>query len=155
MLRKPRVEYEGAAYHVMCRGDHGEPVYRDDADRLLFLDCLSESLWEDRLDDPCVRVDGQPLPPVDGDSPSEPGQRHALAARHLHQPIQRRHRLHGHVFAGSYRPLLIDPENDTYLLQVSTYIHLNPLRAGLVKPRRGGKPFGGAGVWATKVSAPG
>ena len=28
MPRKPRVEYEGAAYHVMCRGDRGEPVYR-------------------------------------------------------------------------------------------------------------------------------
>ncbi len=33
----------GAVYHGMCRGDHGEPVYRNDADRQLFLDCLGEA----------------------------------------------------------------------------------------------------------------
>lgn len=43
MPRKPRVEYEGAVYHVMCRGDHGEAVYEDDADRRAFLECIEDA----------------------------------------------------------------------------------------------------------------
>jgi hypothetical protein len=43
MPRKPRVEFEGAVYHVMCRGDHREPIVQDDADRSEFLHCLEEA----------------------------------------------------------------------------------------------------------------
>lgn len=43
MPRKPRVEYAGALYHVMSRGDRGEEIYRDDADRDLFLKTLGEA----------------------------------------------------------------------------------------------------------------
>jgi REP element-mobilizing transposase RayT len=43
MARKPRVEYEGAIYHVMSRGDHGEEVYRNEADNEVFLDTLDEA----------------------------------------------------------------------------------------------------------------
>lgn len=42
MPRKPRVEYEGAVYHVMCRGDHKEPIFDTDRDRNCFLDTLGE-----------------------------------------------------------------------------------------------------------------
>ncbi|MHC4180369.1 MAG: transposase [Planctomycetota bacterium] len=138
MPRKPRVEYEGAAYHVMCRGDHGEPVYGDDADRLRFLDCLSEV---------CGRtgwiIHAYVLMDNHYHLLTETPQANLVSGMHWLQGTytnryNRRHRLHGHVFAGRYKPLLIDPENDTYFLQVSTYIHLNPIRAGLVKPRRGG-----------------
>ena len=38
MPRKPRIEYPGAAYHVMCRGDRREPIFLDDQDRLRFLE---------------------------------------------------------------------------------------------------------------------
>ncbi len=37
MARKLRVEYPGAMYHVMNRGDRREPIFRDDEDRKLFL----------------------------------------------------------------------------------------------------------------------
>ena len=43
MARKLRVQYPGAVYHVMNRGDRREPVYADDQDRLLFLDTLAEA----------------------------------------------------------------------------------------------------------------
>ena len=43
MARKLRVEYPGAVYHVMNRGDRREPIYADDQDRLLFLDTLAEA----------------------------------------------------------------------------------------------------------------
>jgi REP element-mobilizing transposase RayT len=43
MPRPLRIEYEGAVYHVMNRGDRREPIFRDDADRLRFLDTLGET----------------------------------------------------------------------------------------------------------------
>ncbi len=43
MPRKPRVEFEGAVYHVMCRGDHREPIVQDDVDRAEFVRCLGEA----------------------------------------------------------------------------------------------------------------
>ena len=43
MARKLRVQYPGAVYHVMNRGDRREPIYADDQDRLLFLDTLAEA----------------------------------------------------------------------------------------------------------------
>ena len=50
MPRKPRVEYEGAAYHVMSRGNRGGDISTDDRDRTLFLDTLDEATvrtaWE-------------------------------------------------------------------------------------------------------------
>jgi len=42
MARKPRIEYAGAVYHVLSRGDHGENIYQDDEDRQGFLRCLVE-----------------------------------------------------------------------------------------------------------------
>jgi hypothetical protein len=46
MARKVRVQCPGAVYHVMSRGDHQEAIYRDDADRELFLRCLEEACEE-------------------------------------------------------------------------------------------------------------
>jgi REP element-mobilizing transposase RayT len=40
MARKLRVEYPGALYHVMSRGDHREPIFRDDLDRKCFMETL-------------------------------------------------------------------------------------------------------------------
>jgi putative transposase len=42
MARKPRVEYAGAVYHVMSRGDRQRDIFRDDHDRIVFMDTLSE-----------------------------------------------------------------------------------------------------------------
>ncbi len=43
MARKLRVQYPGAVYHVMNRGDRREPIFNDDQDRLLFLETLGEA----------------------------------------------------------------------------------------------------------------
>jgi len=50
MARKLRVEYEGAIYHVMNRGDRREPIFKDDQDRELFLETLGEA---------CLKTDWQ------------------------------------------------------------------------------------------------
>jgi REP element-mobilizing transposase RayT len=43
MPRPLRIQYPGAAYHVMARGNQGQPIFRDDQDRKRFLDTLEES----------------------------------------------------------------------------------------------------------------
>ena len=43
MPRQLRLEYEGAVYHVMARGNRRESIYRDDRDRLAWLDYLSQA----------------------------------------------------------------------------------------------------------------
>ena len=43
MARKLRVEYPGAVYHVMNRGDRREPIFRDDEDRQRLLDTLAQA----------------------------------------------------------------------------------------------------------------
>lgn len=42
MARKARVEFDGAVYHVLDRGDRREPIFKDDADRVRFLETLAE-----------------------------------------------------------------------------------------------------------------
>jgi YD repeat-containing protein len=57
MARTVRIEYEGAVYHVMCRGDHGESVFPSEGDRETFLDTLAEAcertqkMWGQVMDD--------------------------------------------------------------------------------------------------------
>jgi REP element-mobilizing transposase RayT len=50
MPRKLRVEYPGAIYHVMNRGDRREPIFKDDEDRKLFLatlgECCGKTDWQ-------------------------------------------------------------------------------------------------------------
>ena len=43
MARALRIEYEGAAYHVMARGDQGEPIFADDRDREVWVKTLGEA----------------------------------------------------------------------------------------------------------------
>jgi len=43
MARALRLEYPGAVYHVMARGNQGQPIFRDDRDRRVFLDTLAEA----------------------------------------------------------------------------------------------------------------
>ena len=50
MARKLRVEYPGAIYHVMNRGDRREPIFGDDSDRRLFLETLGQA---------CAKTDWQ------------------------------------------------------------------------------------------------
>jgi len=138
MPRKPRVEFEGAVYHVMCRGDHAEPIYQDDADRQAFLACLEEACAKTEW-----RVHAYVLMDNHYHVLLETPQANLVAGMHWLQGTytgryNRRHRLHGHLFQGRYKPLLIEPDDDQYFLHVSSYIHLNPVRAKIVDAARAG-----------------
>jgi putative transposase len=136
MPRKPRVEFEGAVYHVMCRGDHREPIVQDDVDRAEFVRCLGDACGKTEWQVHAYVLLGNHYHIL-----WETPKANLVAGMHWFQGTytvryNRRQRLHGHLFPGRYKPLLIEPEEDGYFLQVSTYIHLNPVRAGIVDPLR-------------------
>src|SRR5437867_10327443 len=116
----------------MSRGDRREPIFKDDADRELFLATLAEC---------CAKTDWQV---------------HALCLmpNHFHLVIEtpkanlvaemkwllgtytgrfnRRHKVVGHLFSGRYKSLIVDGSGRGYLKTVCDYVHLNPARANLL-----------------------
>jgi REP element-mobilizing transposase RayT len=131
MARAWRIEYEGAYYHLLSRGNERRDIFRSDADRRMFLDTLSES---------CERFDFELFAYV-----LMPNHYHLLIRTrqaNLSRAMQwfsgtytrrfnNRHARSGHLFQGRFKSMLV--QNDAYVLQLSCYIHRNPLRAGLVQ----------------------
>lgn len=133
MARKPRIEFAGAVYHVISRGDRGEAIYQDDEDRRLFLQFLGEVC--DRtgwlIHAFVVMTNHYHLLLETPEANLVVGMKWLQGT--YTQRFNRRHRLRGHLFQGRYKALLIDGEEPGHFLQASSYIHLNPVRAGLVK----------------------
>jgi putative transposase len=126
MARPLRIEYPGAWYHVTCRGNEKRNIFRDDADRGKMLEILSVTLKLYMIELHC----------------------YVLMQNHFHLLLMtpesnlrkfmqrlnttytvyfnRRYRRSGHLFQGRYKAILI--EKDEYLVELSRYIHLNPVR---------------------------
>lgn len=130
MPRQVRIEYEGAFYHVMARGNRRADIVFDDEDRRTFLKTLGEV---------CKRAGFKV-------------HAFALMVNHYHllletpqanltagmgwfqnaytRRINTRHKLWGHLFGGRYKAIVVEPGNAYWA--ILDYIHLNPVRAGLV-----------------------
>lgn len=130
MARPLRLEVPGGLYHITSRGNRREPIYLDDEDRQRFLSLVGKV---------CARFSWSVYA-------------YCLMTNHYHlfletrvanlsrgmrqlngvytQGFNRRHGRTGHVFEGRFKAVLV--EKDRYLLAVSRYIVLNPVRAGLV-----------------------
>lgn len=133
MARKPRVEYPGAIYHVMSRGDRREAIFRDDADRNSFLRTLGEACGRTGW-----RVHAYVLMTNHYHLLLETPQANLAKGMHWFQSaytlrFNARHRLSGHVFQGRYKAIPVEGHRD-YLFPLADYIHLNPLRAGMIAP---------------------
>jgi putative transposase len=129
MSRPLRIEFSGALYHVMARGNAREDIFRNDTDRLHFLSCLGAV---------CERFDWQVWAYclMDNHYRLLVETRRATLSRGMRevngiytQAFNRRHGRVGHVLQGRYKSVLID--KDAYLQEVSRYIVLNPVRARL------------------------
>lgn len=132
MARKPRIEFEDAAYHVMSRGNRGANIFVDDDDRRLWLDTLGEACrrmaWE--VHAYVLMGNHYHLLLVTPRANLVEGMRWFQSA--FTQRINARHRWRGHLFQGRYRAQNIDPESsEGYFRTVADYIHLNPARAGI------------------------
>ncbi|RFU61155.1 REP-associated tyrosine transposase [Peribacillus glennii] len=131
MARKPRVWFPGAMYHITNRGNRRSSIFLDDEDRTKYLELLEKT----RSAHPYIL------------------HAYCLMTNHTHLQIEtietqpkeimnmlnfryaiyfnKRHELEGHVFQGRYGSVMIDSRE--YFLEVSRYIHLNPVQAELVK----------------------
>ena len=132
MARKPRIEYDGAVYHIMCRAIHGVKIFtrQDQMD-----------LWLGTLGQACERT-GWVV------------HAYVVMNNHYHALVETREanlvagmkwfqgtftqrynageKRWGHLYQGRYKALVVDGHSGGYFGRVSTYIHLNPVRAGLV-----------------------
>jgi len=128
MGRSPRVEFEGAVYHVMSRGNRREPVFLDDRDCELFLDTLDEACgrcgW--RIHAYVLMGNHYHLFLETPEANLVDGMRWLQGT--YTKRFNSRHKLWGHLFQGRYKALLVDSGRD-YFGTVCDYIHLNPARA--------------------------
>ncbi len=130
MARPLRIEYPGALYHVLSRGDRREAIFRDDSDRELFLALLGRTCrrtgWQ--IHAYCLMSNHFHLVVETPRSNLSAGMQWLLGS--YTQQFNRRHHLSGHLFGGRYKALLVDGRQGGYLRQVCDYVHLNPIRAG-------------------------
>jgi putative transposase len=131
MSRPPRLEFSGAVYHVIARGNEQRDVFRDDSDRELYLCRLAryQSQFRFRLYAYCLMTNHVHLALETGPVPLS---RIVLALHGSYaQAFNQRHGRVGHLFQGRYKALLV--QKTAYLLALVRYIHENPVKAGLVR----------------------
>jgi len=130
MARPLRVEYPGAFYHVMNRGNAGEDVFITRRDREKFLEYLetASSRFSLRIHTYCLMSNHYHLLVETPEANLSQAIQwiNVSYAVYFNNKRQRR----GHLFQGRFKSLLVDA--DAYLKQLSRYIHLNPVRAEMV-----------------------
>jgi putative transposase len=131
MARKPRLHYIGAVYHVMVRGNSGQNIFVDKKDRYRFYLFLQEGVekFGHRIHAFCLMNNHVHLATQVGDKPLSRIMQ-ALCFRYT-QWVNSRQKRVGHLFQGRYKAIVVDA--DAYLVELVRYIHLNPVRAKLVK----------------------
>jgi len=134
MPRQLRVEYPGAIYHVMDRGDRREDIFVDDVDRQDLLKTLAEACqktgWQ--IHAYCLMRNHFHMVLETPNGNLVDGMRWFLSAYTIR--LNHRQKLFGHVFSGRYKALVVDGSGDGYLRTACDYVHLNPVRARLLKP---------------------
>jgi REP element-mobilizing transposase RayT len=132
MPRKARLEFDGAVYHLLDRGDRREAIFRDDRDREMFLATLGRVCERTGW-----RVHAWVLMTNHYHLLVETPQANLVAGMRWFQTtytvrFNRRHRLSGHLFQGRYKAVVVNPEEERYFVILSDYIHLNPVRARMI-----------------------
>ena len=131
MARPLRIEYPGAFYHVTSRGNEQKDIFKSDVDREKFLSylvsagerygavfhayCLMTNHYHLMLETPLGNL--------------------SLIMKHINSSYTKyfntKHKRVGHLLQGRYKAILV--QADAYAAELSRYIHLNPVRAGMVK----------------------
>jgi putative transposase len=130
MARPLRLEFPGAVYHIMSRGDRRRDIFADEVDRQKFLDTLGKEVAQQRwrLYAYCLMGNHYHLLVETPEANLVAGMRRLNGV--YTQGFNRRHDLVGHVLQGRYKSVIVD--RNAYLLELARYIVLNPVRAGLV-----------------------
>jgi putative transposase len=131
MARQLRIDYPGAAYHVYSRGNQKQAIFLSDDDRHYFLKVLGDAHERFRVvfQAYCLMPNHYHLivkALLGGFSKAM----HLInTAYTVH--LNKKHSRCGHLFQGRFKSILV--EADTYAFELSRYIHLNPVRAGIAR----------------------
>lgn len=154
MPRKSRIDTPGALHFITVRGIEGRRTFRDDADRVNFRDRLARIVTDTNTI--CfawaLMPDHAHLLLRTGDGSLAMVMRRLLTGYAITH--NRRHGRHGPVFLDRYRSVLCQEER--YLVELVRYIHLNPLRAGVVPDpgRLETYAYAGHGALAGRLDCP-
>jgi len=131
MPRPLRIEYENAYYHVMNRGSSGQNIFHSENCYHTFLNTLAEAHQRFGLQVLCYCLMSNHYHLLVKTPEGNLGR----AMRHINgvytQRYNRSHKTDGSLFRGRYKAIIV--EEDSYQLQVSRYIHRNPIEAGMVE----------------------
>jgi REP element-mobilizing transposase RayT len=132
--RPLRLEFSGALYHITARGNRQEDIFEDDGDREKFLSILEEvcERFNCICHAYCLMSNHYHLIIETPDANLSKGMRQLNGV--YTQSFNRAHNRVGHVFQGRYKA--INVEKDSYLLELSRYIVLNPVRAKMARTAR-------------------
>ncbi len=131
MARKPRIQFEGAFYHIIVRGNQRQDIFVDETDRHQYLERLH------RYGNKCDFILYAYVLMTNHvhlliETPKDPISRIMQMINFTYtQYFNKKYGKVGHLFQGRYKSYLCDKDN--YLLSLVRYIHDNPVRAGLVK----------------------
>jgi len=130
MARPLRLEYEGAFYHVTSRGNERKKIFFTETDHLKFLDYLKEAKkkYGILLHGYVLMTNHYHLLIETPEANLSKVMHYLNGAYTTYVNIKKKR--NGHLFQGRYKAIIVD--RDSYLGELSRYIHLNPVRAGLV-----------------------
>lgn len=134
MVRPLRIEYAGALYHITARGNARQDIFFDDGDCREFLAILSTTIDRNQwlCHAYCLMSNHYHLLIETCDPTLSKGMRYLNGV--YSQYFNRKYKRVGHVFQGRFKGLLV--EKDNYLLELSRYVVLNPVRARMVRTAR-------------------
>jgi len=131
MTRPLRIEFKGALYHITTSGNASQAIFLNEGDFADFLRILGSVVkrYHFLLHAFCLMDNHYHLLIETPEGNLSKGMRQLNGL--YTQRFNRKHHRVGHLFQGRYKAILVDKDN--YLLELSRYIVLNPVRAGIVK----------------------
>jgi REP element-mobilizing transposase RayT len=130
MARPLRVEFEGALYHLTGRGNARQRIFADDKDGAKFVELLVQSLQRYEVALHAYVLMGNHYHLIAETRRANLGRwMHWLTTAYTVY-FNRRHRRVGHLFQGRYKSIVVEAEG--YLLNLSRYVHVNPVRGKMM-----------------------
>ena len=131
MARSWQIEFSGALYHVLSRGNEQKDIFWDNDDRVSFLKCLGEMSERFETDIFSYVLMGNHYHILLRTNRSNLSRAMQWLGATYTRRFNNKHLRSGHLFQGRFKNIIV--QNDAYLMQLSCYIHRNPSRAGIVK----------------------
>lgn len=133
MPRKKHEWYIGAKLHVIARGNHRNDIFRDETDYELYLNYLNEAMeyYKNKYKIIAYVLMTNHVHIMIGTTDKDVSDFIKRVHSRYAWNFNKKYKYIGHLFQDRYRGELI--ENDRYMLEVSRYVHLNPVRANMVE----------------------